>query len=178
MIITAGLYHSLFSINIKPCIHSQFHLPDFITVVIPSENTASDESKEIIVEILNRAIVKPFLGGYVDKTTGIQYFDALTQTGPVINRVERYSRESQTHELTYKGTETMVDETMQTNGSATDNYIFTSEATDFIIIPRKYQTYAQKKREENKLNKIILIQRNFRKYLLRQFIKRCAAEYR
>ncbi|KAL5284600.1 IQUB.2 family protein [Megaselia abdita] len=72
----------------------------------------------------------------------------------------------------------MVDETVQTNGSATDNYIFMSEATDAIIIPRKYQSYAQKKREENKLNKIILIQRNFRKYLLRQFIRRCAAEYR
>lgn len=157
---------------------SQFHLPDFITVVIQSDDNDSDESKEIIVEILNRAIVKPFLGGYVDKTTGIQYFDAFTQTGPIINRVERYSRESQTHEWTYKGTETMVDETIQTNGSATDNYIFVSEATDTIIIPRKYQSYAQKKREENKLNKIILIQRNFRKYLLRQFIRRCAAEYR
>lgn len=157
---------------------SQFHLPDFITVVIPAKDTDTEESKEVIVEILNKAIVKPFLGGYVDKTTGIQYFDAFTQTGPIINRNERYSRESQTHEWTYKGTETMIDETVQTNGSATDNYIFQTEATNSFIIPRKYQTYAQKKREENKLNKIILIQRNFRKYLLRQFIRRCAAEYR
>lgn len=45
-------------------------MPDFITVNIEDEN---GKFRTVIVEILNKAIVKPFLCGYRDKATGKLY---------------------------------------------------------------------------------------------------------
>lgn len=52
--------------------HSQNLLPDFISVAIPDKDDA-ENSKCIIVEIINIPIVKPFIGGYVNKLTGENY---------------------------------------------------------------------------------------------------------
>lgn len=54
------------------------------------------------MEIQNRSIVKPFLCGYVNKATGVEYLDAFTQTGPFINKgkFQNYAtRDIQTQEL-------------------------------------------------------------------------------
>ncbi|XP_017472580.1 PREDICTED: IQ and ubiquitin-like domain-containing protein, partial [Rhagoletis zephyria] len=59
-----------------------------------------------------------------------------------------------------------------------NNVLRVSAATDYTITPGKYQTYAQKMRRENKLAKIILIQRNFRSYLFRRYVRNTAAKYR
>lgn len=48
-------------------------LPDFISVTIPDKDDFLS-SKRIIVEIINDPIVKPFLGGYVNKLTGEKEF--------------------------------------------------------------------------------------------------------
>lgn len=56
--------------------------------------------------------------------------------------------------------------------------MYVSAATDYTITPGKYQTYAQKMRRENKLAKIILIQRNFRRFLIVRFMRNAAAKYR
>ena len=50
-------------------------MPDFISVTIPADKDDDDganplNSKRIIVEIINIPIIKPFLGGYVNKQTG------------------------------------------------------------------------------------------------------------
>ncbi|GBP95978.1 hypothetical protein EVAR_66194_1, partial [Eumeta japonica] len=82
--------------------YSKYSLPDFITVFIPAEDSRNGKSKNIVVEIQNRSIVKPFLCGYVNKYTGTEYLDAFTQTGPYVNKVkyQRYvSRDTQTREL-------------------------------------------------------------------------------
>lgn len=47
---------------------------------------------------------------------------------------------------------------------------------DYFIKARKYRSYDQL--EGEKLNKIILIQRNFRRYLLEKRIRNAAAEWR
>lgn len=44
-------------------------LPDFISVTIPDKDDFLN-SRRIIVEIINIPIVKPFLGGFVNKLTG------------------------------------------------------------------------------------------------------------
>lgn len=58
------------------------------------------------------------------------------------------------------------------------NIRYESTATDFEIIPGKYQTYAQIERAEHKLEKILLIQRNWRRWILWKYIHLRAAEYR
>lgn len=47
-------------------------MPDFISVTVPADKDNDDplNSKRIIVEIINIPIIKPFLGGYVNKQTG------------------------------------------------------------------------------------------------------------
>ncbi|XP_055850185.1 IQ and ubiquitin-like domain-containing protein [Episyrphus balteatus] len=160
--------------------YNKSRLPDFITVHIPAEDTSDGNSKDIVVEIENQAITKPFIGGYRDKRTGIEYHDAFTLTGPNFQKFkinDLATRITQTRELKVKLNDTTADQSTQSFGDAT-NIIFVSAATDFVIIPRKYQTYAQKIKREDRLAKIVLIQKNFRRYLLWRYIKRCAAEYR
>lgn len=47
--------------------YSNFTLPDIITVHCSVDETG--ETKDLVVEIENKSIVKPFLGGYVNKKT-------------------------------------------------------------------------------------------------------------
>lgn len=42
-----------------------------------------EETREIVVEIENSCIKKPFIGGYRHKYTGIEYHHAFSQTFPV-----------------------------------------------------------------------------------------------
>lgn len=51
-------------------IFSKHRLPDFITVYIPPEDSRNGKAKNIVVEIQNKAISKPFLCGYLDRNTG------------------------------------------------------------------------------------------------------------
>lgn len=58
------------------------------------------------------------------------------------------------------------------------NVRYTSTPADTYIIPGKYQTFAQKERAEKKLEKVLLIQRNWRRWILWKYIHKRAAEYR
>lgn len=50
--------------------YSNFTLPDIITVHIPIENEDGEvTTKDLVVEIENKKIKKPFLGGFVNKKT-------------------------------------------------------------------------------------------------------------
>lgn len=83
----------------SPC--SKHRLADFITVHISGEDTEDGQPKNVVVEIENAAIVKPFLCGYRDKETGKEYLDAFTQTGPYFDKIKyrKYkSRDTQTWE--------------------------------------------------------------------------------
>ncbi|KAI8130333.1 hypothetical protein FF38_04992 [Lucilia cuprina] len=160
--------------------YSKYRLPDFITVYIPPEDSRNGKAKNIVVEIQNRSIVKPFLCGYINKTTGIEYLDAFTQTGPFINKCkfQNYaSRDTQTHELKPKLVDTMHDQMSQCwlDGN---NVRYWSEATDYYITAGKYTTHAQQERRINRLGKICLIQRNFRRWKWMKWMKQCAQEYR
>jgi hypothetical protein len=53
----------------KCVLPSEMVLPDIITVYVPVVNGSDGETKQLVVEIENKAIVKPFLGGYLDKRT-------------------------------------------------------------------------------------------------------------
>ncbi|XP_053945246.1 IQ and ubiquitin-like domain-containing protein [Anastrepha ludens] len=153
------------------------NLPDFLTVRIEDE---WGEHKKIVVEIVNKAIAKPFLCSYRDTNTGMEYFDAFTQTGPIFNEEDytRYvSRDTQTREHKRKDTNTAYEQATQCFQDG-KQVLYVSAATDYTITPGKYQTYAQKIRRENKLAKIILIQRNLRRYIVWRFMCKAAKEYR
>jgi IQ and ubiquitin-like domain-containing protein len=50
--------------------YSSFTLPDIITVHVPIENEDGEMTvRDLVVEIENKSIKKPFLGGYVHKKT-------------------------------------------------------------------------------------------------------------
>uniref|UniRef100_A0A1B0A7V4 IQ motif and ubiquitin-like domain-containing protein n=1 Tax=Glossina pallidipes TaxID=7398 RepID=A0A1B0A7V4_GLOPL len=179
--------------------YSKHRLPNFITICMEK----NEELCHIPVVIHDEAIVKPTLCSYVDKTTGryeslqrtirntpclflpsffigLVYTDAFTQTGPIFDKqkYENYiSRNTQTKEIVTKQIDTMHDQTAQCflDGNNVRHWI---ESDDYYITPGKYQTYAQKMREEKRMYKIILIQRNFRRYKWQRWMRECAAEFR
>ncbi|ALC47576.1 CG13855 [Drosophila busckii] len=160
--------------------YDKHRLPDFITVHISGEDTVDGQSKNVVVEIENATIVKPFLCGYKDKLTGREYLDAFTQTGPYFDKwkYRKYrTRDTQTWEPKEKILNTAHEQSVQCVLDGI-NVRYVSTATDFVIIPGKYQTFAQKERLERKLEKIRLIQRNWRRWILWKYIHLRASQFR
>ncbi|KAH8318918.1 hypothetical protein KR074_011961 [Drosophila pseudoananassae] len=160
--------------------YDKHRLADFITVHISADDTQDGQAKTVVVEIENAAIVKPFLCGYRDKISGKEYLDAFTQTGPYFDKMKfrKYkSRDTQTWEHKEKTLNTAHEQSVQCFLDGV-NVLYVSAANDFTIIPGKYQTFAQKQRAERKLEKILLIQRNWRRWILWKYIHLRAKEYR
>ncbi|XP_034116733.1 IQ and ubiquitin-like domain-containing protein [Drosophila albomicans] len=160
--------------------YDKHRLPDYLTVHISGEDTKDGQPKNVVVEIENAAIVKPFLCGYKDKHSRKEYLDAFTQTGPYLDkgkyRLYR-SRDTQTWEQKEKTLNTAHEQSVQCVLDGI-NVRYMSTANDYIIVPGKYQTYAQKERAERKLEKILLIQRNWRRWILWKYIHMRAKEFR
>nr|NP_651037.1 uncharacterized protein Dmel_CG13855 [Drosophila melanogaster]AAF55988.1 uncharacterized protein Dmel_CG13855 [Drosophila melanogaster] len=160
--------------------YDKHRLADFITVHISGDDTQDGQSKTVVVEIENAAIVKPFLCGYRDQKTGKEYLDAFTQTGPYFDKMKyrKYkTRDTQTWEQKEKTLNTAHEQSVQCHLDGI-NILYVSAANDFTIVPGKYQTFAQKERAERKLEKILLIQRNWRRWILWKYIHLRAQEYR
>jgi hypothetical protein len=62
--------------------YSNFNLPDIITVHVLDENDEGTFiSRDIVVEIENKSIRKPFIGGYVDKKTSkMEKFEGILRS--------------------------------------------------------------------------------------------------
>lgn len=87
------------------------------------------------------------------------------------------SRPTQTIRSRHRTDDTPYDRCAQAFGTATE-LINVPSVSDYTIVPRPYETYDEMVRRINKLGKIVLIQRNFRRYLLQKLIRESAAEYR
>lgn len=60
--------------------YSSFTLPDIITVHIPFENEDGEvTTRDLVVEIENKSIKKPFIGGYVNKKTSKNFSTFFTK---------------------------------------------------------------------------------------------------
>lgn len=102
--------------------YSSFTLPEIITVHIPGKNEDGEPTtRDLMVEIENKSIKKPFIGGFVHKKTSkkisfnhaqmsnlniteIEYHHAFTQTGPAMEQMQKIReqtlcRDTQTVEL-------------------------------------------------------------------------------
>ncbi|XP_055523710.1 IQ and ubiquitin-like domain-containing protein [Wyeomyia smithii] len=170
------------NVKLEPQIYyNNFNLPDFITVRVSADDkTDGSLSRDLVVEIENQAIMKPFVGGYVDKITKTEYHDAFTQTGPLLTQIKYegiYSRDTQTVEEKSIEIETPCDRATVSYGDATA-LSYASKYTDRVIVAKNYESYDEMTKRIDPIGKIILIQRNFRRYMWQKLIRESAAEWR
>ncbi|XP_048512800.1 IQ and ubiquitin-like domain-containing protein [Athalia rosae] len=131
----------------------------------------------IVVEVENRAIKKPYLGGWRHKLTGVKYLNAYSQTGPRKKAVpwdSQCTRPVQTVETKTRFTETSVHRGTQM--SRTDCYI--PNVSDKYMTAKRYESHDENRSKSNFEGKIVMIQKFYRAYRLAKFIKESAAIYR
>lgn len=139
--------------------YSNFTLPEIITVNVPCAGEQEDgEGRQIFVEIDNRQIVKPFLGGYRDPVTKIEYHNASSQTGPMkVFRNHIVTRETQTEPHLIKSLRTT---------RTPRNEIREFVSSDEMLVRLE------------KLKSVKLIQKNFRAFKWRKLIRESAEQWR
>lgn len=142
--------------------YRNFTLPEIITVNLGCADEDGDgerQERKVIVEIENRQIMKPFLGGYRDPRTKIEYHHACTQTGPMTRpgRNLILSRETQTEPHLIKSLRTT-----RTPRNEIREFISSDEMVGRL----------------DKLKRVRLIQRNFRAYKWRKLIRESAEQWR
>lgn len=155
--------------------YSDFTAVDVINVRVQTE---CGGYKDVVVEIENRSIQKPFLGGYVHKETFVEYLHAYSQTGPPPPKVPPYMknhRDAQTYFWRNRKTETTYAQaTQMTNTSTT----WIPNANDKIFTAGPYETAEEREKRLGVLQKVIRIQRAFRAWKLWKLIREYAKEYR
>ncbi|KYN40172.1 IQ and ubiquitin-like domain-containing protein [Trachymyrmex septentrionalis] len=127
------------------------------------------------VRIEKQRISKPYLGGWQHKITGVKYVNADSQTGPLPKQGPR------------KNTCCRAIQCIPTNDGATqslrhhvtqmwrDDYYVPNE-TDKYMTVKSYENYADMKLKLDQY--ACIIQRNYRAYKWRKYIKECAYAYR
>lgn len=140
--------------------YSHFTLPEIITVNLGEEGDGQRTDRKLIVEIENRRIRKPFLGGYRDPGTKIEFHHACTQTGPMPRpgRNLVLSRETQTEAHLMKSLRT----TRMTPRNEIREFVSSDEMVGRL----------------DKLKRVKVIQRNFRAYKWRKLIRESAQQWR
>lgn len=154
-------------------------VPDIMTITVETGKNylGVPEYKEVVVEIENRKIKKPFVGGYRDCVTGIEYHNAFSQSGPKpskLPREMRVSRGIQTTTTVEKLINTPAEKSTQM--AKKDYYVSTEH--DKIITAKPYvdsDTWFKKRDFEGKVK---TIQRYVRAMILRKFLKEKSEEYR
>ncbi|XP_072744652.1 IQ motif and ubiquitin-like domain-containing protein [Anoplolepis gracilipes] len=126
------------------------------------------------VKIEKRTILKPYLGGWRHKITGIEYVNATSQTGPLSKQVSLKNICSRAVQCVQtKNGATQALRHRATQMSRQDCYIPNEEDKYMIVKPYKssieVQTYLDKHAR--------IIQRNYRAYRLKKYIKECAQTY-
>jgi IQ and ubiquitin-like domain-containing protein len=137
------------------------------------------------------------------KISEIEYHHAFTQTGPAMEQIQKIKenilcRETQTVELrrsaivschgdvkiahfipfsTFSPQDTSNDRSTQHFGDANE-LLYMQDGDDIEKETHDYETHEEEQKRKKVLEKVILIQRNFRRYRLQTCIKICAAEYR
>lgn len=147
-------------------------VPDIITVTVEHE----DYVKEITVEIEDRSISKPYLGGYKHIDSDVEYHHAATQSGPPAPRVEpmnKNHRDSQT--IIYKNRTILQNYCRGTQMS--NERVWIPTVTDIIKSPGTYETAEEREIRLNVIGKVRTIQRYFRAYKMRQALHMLHLEY-
>lgn len=147
---------------------------DLITVRVPTE---CENLRNVVVAIEDRRIQKPFIGGYVNKHTLIEYHHAYTQTGPPLPKVPPHMknhRDSQTYFWRNRKTETTYSHATQMTNSST----WIPNVNDKIFVAGPYETAEEREKRLGIVQKVMTIQRYYRAWKLRKMIKIYSREYR
>ncbi|KAI4458111.1 hypothetical protein MML48_7g00007141 [Holotrichia oblita] len=118
-------------------------VPDVITVYI---NMNDGTSKEVVVEIEDRSILKPFLGGYLCRKTGIEYHHGYTQTGPPKPRIPpemKSHRDTQTYWLRNRKLDTRYSRSTQMSNEE----IWLPTVNDKIFQSGPYETADEREKD-------------------------------
>lgn len=140
----------------------KFQSTDVITVLVDLGN---NHLKEIIVEIERASNRKPFLGGYRNSQTKVEFLNASTQTKRLQkpdNGIQKFCRDTQTIVSNHVKLQTRQDMSTQ----MTKPGVFISRVEDKLLSPKRYQTAEQRLAiiEKN----VIIIQKYFRRWFAKR----------
>lgn len=161
-----------YKINVEN-VYKDLAVPDILTVHVQTEN---EGIKEVVVEIENRAIDKPNLGGYRHLITGIQYEHGYTQTGPPKPKLPpemKNHRKTQTYFTRNRTTDVEIDKATQMTN--TNTWIPTTG--DRILTPQRYETAEERNQRLDIDGKVRTIQRYYRAWKTRKILKEMHAEF-
>lgn len=157
------------------CDYEELVIPDYMCVSIT--DSVTDITKCVPVEVYNRAIDKPWDGGYRNVNTGSEFHHAFSQTGPRPPHRSpdlMSSRDTQTSWCRNRKLDMPYSQ-------ATQMYkddVFVPCITDRILTPRPYETSEERERRLDIETRIRTIQRYYRAWKMRKCLKILRAEYR
>ncbi|XP_022905834.1 IQ motif and ubiquitin-like domain-containing protein [Onthophagus taurus] len=154
-------------------LYEDYFYPDVLTVQIMNEDGTW---RYVVVEIEHKEIIKPFLGGYLNILTGVEYHHGYTQTGPLPPRIpvdQQSNRDTQTYFLRNRKQLTTYSRATQ----MANEEIWIPNVTDKILKAGKYITAEELEKIKNIPGKVKIIQRYYRAWKIRRSLKELAKEY-
>ncbi|NXD22248.1 IQUB protein, partial [Spelaeornis formosus] len=123
--------------------------------------TGSDSFQKVDVKVERPTYNKPFLGGFRNVSTGVEFHNAGSQTKPK-------KRPDKGIELFCKETQTVMEKNMQqqtkntTSTQMTKIDLYVSNMTDKLITPGKY--FTAEEYHKRRLEAVIVLQKYFRRW--------------
>ncbi|XP_052646438.1 IQ and ubiquitin-like domain-containing protein isoform X4 [Harpia harpyja] len=139
-------------------VQQDYHMPDVITVRV---QTDSDAFQDVVVKIERSTYHKPFLGGFKNRITGVEFHNAGSQTVPK-------KRPDKGIQLFCRGTQTVFEKNklQQTKNTTSTQMtkigLYMSNMTDKLISPGKYLTAEEY--HKRRLEAVIVLQMYFRRW--------------
>ncbi|XP_064512210.1 IQ motif and ubiquitin-like domain-containing protein isoform X3 [Pseudopipra pipra] len=139
-------------------VQQNYHMPDVITVRV---QTDSDSFQEVVVKIERPTYNKPFLGGFRNMRTGVEFHNAGSQTRckkRPNKGTQSFCRETQTVWEKNKPQQTRN----TTSTQMTKIGLYVSNMTDKLISPGKY--FTAEEYHKRRLEAVIVLQKYFRRW--------------
>ncbi|KAM9246548.1 IQ motif and ubiquitin-like domain-containing protein [Leptosomus discolor] len=139
-------------------VQQDYRMPDVITVRV---QTDSDSFQDVVVKIERPTYDKPFLGGFKNRITGVEFHNAGSQTIPKKRPdkgIQLFCRETQTVFEKNKTQQTKN----TTSTQMTKIGLYVSNMTDKLISPGKYLTAEEY--HKRRLEAVIVLQTYFRRW--------------
>ncbi|XP_050482755.1 IQ and ubiquitin-like domain-containing protein [Bombus huntii] len=127
------------------------------------------------VEVEDRRIKKPYLGGWKHKITQVEYLNAESQTGP-LRKPEKEKCSKKVQYISWTDVFTQTPCVHPTQMWRSDYFI--SAESDKYVTSKPYETYEEMMKRLDYDGKARIIQRNYRIYKLLKYIKEYARQYR
>ncbi|XP_035415308.1 IQ and ubiquitin-like domain-containing protein isoform X4 [Cygnus atratus] len=156
----------------RKAVQQDYCMPDVIPVRV---QTDSDTFQDVAVKIERPTFRKPFLGGFKNRITGVEFHNAGSQTIPK-KRPEKgttlFCRETQTVFQKNKRQQTAN----PTSTQMTKVGLYVSNVTDKLITPGKYLTAEEY--HKRRLEAVIVLQKYFRRWHARNLVQKLKEEKR